>query len=86
MSDENISQLEQVIETVTIVEYKDLLARAEILVNALRFYANKVNHEMGWRVDIEKYVPANSEGTSEIESDQGELAQQALCQWDEKNV
>lgn len=60
-------------------EFTRLRERSEKLVEALKFYADEQNWSMCYRPDLGEYVPANSEGTSEIESDGGRIALAALA-------
>lgn len=57
---------------------ESLEEECRLLRVGLGFYGNRLNWEMCWRPDIEKYVPANSEGTSEIELHQMNPAKTAL--------
>lgn len=45
---------------------------------ALEFYADETNWNFAYRADIQKFVLANSEGTSVIEEDKGDWARVAL--------
>lgn len=45
---------------------------------ALEFYAKELNWTCAYRSDLDEYVPANSEGSSEIEYDKGNIARKAL--------
>ncbi len=50
------------------------------LLEALEFYGKVYNFDNCFRSDLGSYVPANSEGTSEIETDRGKRARQCLAE------
>ena len=65
-------------------EREQLREACEKLVEALEFYGNRLNYECAWRPDLKEYVPANSEGSSEIEQHKWNLAKQAIAEFREK--
>ena len=65
-------------------DHQKLKAAAEKLADALEFYGNRLNYECAWRPDLKEYVPANSEGSSEIEQHKWNIAKQALAEYREK--
>lgn len=48
------------------------------LVEALEFYSKVWNWDNCFREDLGSYVPANTEGASDIEMDRGRIARKAL--------
>ena len=59
------------------------IAQLEIYEGAIEFYGKVYNHDNCFRPDLGTYVLANTEGSSEIETDRGFRARQAKLEADE---
>lgn len=59
--------------------------REKVLREALKFYAEPMHYTHCWRSDLEEFVPAESEGTSEIEYYKFKRAKEALAEVEAKH-